>query len=100
MHAHFAPRVHGAEPASLDEDLFRLGDPEAHCQYFGEHGFVGCHDGYGSTVWRLVEFADDAVRITDWTEADLQLSANTQQPPYSPGYGMRERDEAPRGAGA
>jgi hypothetical protein len=92
VHAHFAPRVSGAEPASLDEDLFRLADPRAHCQYFGEHGFVGCHEGYGSTVWRLVEIADDAVRITDWTEADLQLSGNTQQPPYSPGYGMRDQD--------
>ncbi|MDF1543280.1 MAG: heparinase II/III family protein, partial [Anaerosomatales bacterium] len=95
VRAHNAPRVAGREPASLDFDIFRLDDPGARCVYFGEKGFAGYHDGYGVRVWRLVEFGDGQMTVTDWSEdPGVKLVAPDAQsaPPFSPGYGWRERE--------
>ncbi|MCK8114688.1 heparinase II/III family protein [Anaerosoma tenue] len=99
VHAHNAPRIAGREPASLDFDVFRLDDPAARCVYFGDQGFAGYHDGYGVRVWRLVEFDEGQVVVTDWAEdsgVELLPPDTQATPSFSPGYGWRESDE--RGA--
>ena len=93
--AHNVPLVAGLEPASLEFDLFRLGDPGAQCLYFGDRGFVGYHDGYGARVWRMVELTPGSVMITDWCEdpaVHLIAPGTVAIPTFSPGYGWRERE--------
>lgn len=98
--AHFAPRVTGMEPGSLDL-LFSLPDiSQAKCLYFSALGFIGMHRGYGEPVYRVIAFADHYVEIRDYAEgATLEAcqfadrdTANSRHlgPPFSAGYGMRE----------
>ena len=97
VRAHNAPWIEGLEPASLEFDLFRLGDPGARCVYFGERGFVGSHRGYGPQVWRLVEVLTDRVRVVDWCDDPaVRMVVPRPRVAFSPGYGWRERE----GAGA
>jgi hypothetical protein len=107
--AHAAPRVHEREePGQLDQGLFRLSDlARAQCQYFGEHGFVGVHHGYGYPLYRCVEIDDHAVTVTDVVTGPLTLrtedcalcriARGDLRPPgpaFSPGYGTLLRPSA------
>ncbi|MDZ4730669.1 MAG: heparinase II/III family protein [Xanthomonadales bacterium] len=99
--AHFAPRITGREPGDLSL-LFSLPDAsQAKCLYFGRHGFVGTHQGYGKPVYRVVAFEEGHVEIRDYAvagtlEACCFVDTVTAQsrfigPPFSAGYGLRAR---------
>jgi len=99
--AHNVPHLAGREPASLDVDVFRLDDVHATCVYFGERGFAGYHEGYGSRIWRLVEVTEESILITDWSEdPTATLVPPTGGPSPSLGYGIRLRPEDATGGDA
>lgn len=94
--AHHVPRVAGREPANLDRHLFDLRDmAPGECLYFGAHGFLGRHAGYGPYVYRQITLENDAIVIDDFADAELELSDPSPEPlPFSPGYGRLHRREA------
>lgn len=80
VQAHFAPRPAQGEPASLDVGPFLLpNDGEGTCLYFGEHGFIGRHIGYGYAVSRVIRRDSTALLIEDYSNgeelAELALTA-------------------------
>ena len=87
--AHHVPRVPGKEPANLSQGVFDLrGAPQGECLYFGPHGFVGRHAGYGVWVYRMVALENGRVVIKDFSESGLQIADPTPAPlPYSQAYG-------------
>lgn len=96
--AHFAPRIAGMEPGSLAQ-LFSLPDSaQAECLFFGAAGFIGRHQGFGKSVYRVIGFEDHHVEVLDYSaggtlEACDFVDAGTgkrryQSPPFSAGYGM------------
>lgn len=93
VRAHFAPRVEGLEPASLDRGLFSLADEtRAECLYFGENGFIGVHHGYGTPVHRVVQITGDRIVVSDHAPRTLTLAPMLSCPPAgkvlrSHGYG-------------
>ena len=101
--AHFAPQSgDGREPGKLSLGLFRLGDKaKAKCLYFGEHGFVGCHWGFGDPVYRIVTWTQHGLRIIDYQKktsglkigsgSRLRNDQKTDFIPFSKGYGFRMR---------
>lgn len=98
--AHFGPRLHGPEPASLKLGLFRLGsESNASCLYWGSEGFVGRLISAARSVTCSVEFRPDGLVLSygleSWAFADPD-SEHTWQDwlpavPFSPGYGILER---------
>lgn len=93
--AHFAPSLSGKEPSDLGEGIFRLRDTaRAECLEFGDGVFVGRHSGYGELIWRHVKVRDTGVEVLDWYEGAESL-AEWNPPPFSPGYGIRERIAGP-----
>lgn len=104
--AHFVPRHGDAEPATLAAP-FRLEDrARAQTLRFDDDGFLGCHHGFGETVWRRVRLTADSIEVEDLfggtaigaatavTEhrvtAPQQLAALWNLTlPFSPGYGRR-----------
>ena len=95
VRAHFTPQLAHTEPATLELGLFALGPPTgAECRYFGLSGFVGCHRAYGTPVWRAITFNTETIQLSDMADSpEHVLVANeiilANQPPYSPGYGIR-----------
>lgn len=98
--AHFAPQVEGREPGRLDLGRFRLGDDaKAECSYFGREGFIGMHQGYGDTIYRIVRVMEYGVRVIDYIKQSISRGNNNakaglyigklQPPTLSPGYGIR-----------
>lgn len=87
--AHHVPRVTGMEPANLAQGVFNLrGAPRGECLYFGPHGFVGRHAGYGAWVYRMVALDSGRIVIRDFSEGGLQIADPTPAPlPYSQAYG-------------
>jgi hypothetical protein len=87
--AHHVPRVMGKEPAKLSQGVFNLrGAPQGECLYFGPHGFVGRHAGYGAWVYRMVALEGGRIVIHDFSESGLQITDPTPAPlPYSQAYG-------------
>lgn len=87
--AHHVPRVAGREPANLNLGPFDLrGGAEGECVYFGTHGFIGRHAGYGPWVYRIVALEDDGVSVLDFAEGELSLCDPTPSSlPFSSGYG-------------
>ena len=87
--AHHVPRVMGKEPANLAQGVFNLsGSPRGECLYFGPHGFVGRHAGYGAWVYRMVVLEIGRVVIVDFSEGGLKIVDPTpEQLPYSQAYG-------------
>lgn len=87
--AHHVPRVPGLEPANLTQGLFNLrGAPQGECLYFGPHGFVGRHAGYGEWVYRMVVLANGSIVINDFSEGGVEITDPTPEPlPYSQAYG-------------
>jgi hypothetical protein len=72
-------------------------DPRAECIYFGEHGFVGRHYGYGSPVVLHVALMPSSIRIAARSEDGKfrpelpQLDRSGRWRPaagFSPGYGV------------
>lgn len=64
--AHAAPQWPGREPGRLDLGAFRMrDDAKARCLYFGPHGFVGEHWGYGAPVRRRIALTDEGIVISD-----------------------------------
>lgn len=99
VRAHFAPQIDGMEPGDMRE-LFMLADStRARCLYFGSRGFIGCHDGYGRSVYRVINLEDNAIEIRDYADGlplkRCLFSGTSEQPeqfigvPFSPGYGLR-----------
>lgn len=87
--AHHVPRVAGREPANLNLGPFDLrGGAEGECLYFGTHGFIGRHAGYGPWVYRIVALEDGGISILDFAESELSLCDPTPSSlPFSSGYG-------------
>jgi len=87
--AHHVPRVMGKQPAKLSQGVFNLrGAPQGECLYFGPHGFVGRHAGYGAWVYRMVAWESGRIVIHDFSESDLLITDPTPAPlPYSQAYG-------------
>jgi hypothetical protein len=79
----------GMEPANLSQGVFNLrGAPQGECLYFGPHGFVGRHAGYGAWVYRMVALESSRIVIHDFSEDDLHIADPTPTPlPYSQAYG-------------
>jgi len=92
--AHHVPRVIGTVPANLDRGVFDLRDcAEGKCHYFGCHGFIGSHSGYGEDVYRIIELHNDSVEIHDFVEGGLFISNPTPLPlPFSQSYGRILKD--------
>lgn len=99
--AHFAPWRGDAEPAALNLGPFRLDDTaQAEALVFGEQEFIGCHHGFGETVWRRVRIETEAVVIDDSphpTADDIRVGDPAALAallaggvPFSPAYGVRE----------
>lgn len=90
--AHHVPRVAGREPAYLGRGLFDLrGAAEGECLYFGAHGFVGRHAGYGSWVYRIITLESDRITVCDFAEGGLPMADPTpEQLPFSPAYGRAQ----------
>jgi len=106
--AHFVPRHGEAEPARLDLGPFALEDrAEARALRFAEGEFVGCHQGFGETVWRRVLVGDGAVVVEDcWGGTVIGAGTKVEENlvrkpaelaallgpsvPFSPGYGRRD----------
>jgi len=100
--AHYAPRISGREPADLTLGLFELRDRRgAQCLYFAKDGFAGMHEGFGESVYRLVEINGTELIISDYSEGEpLQPcefeAKDGSMPryiglPLSPKYGCRLR---------
>lgn len=71
VQAHFVPRPAQGEPASLDVGPFLLpNDAEGTCLYFGEHGFIGRHTGYGYAVSRVIRRDSNAWMVEDYSNGD------------------------------
>jgi hypothetical protein len=80
VRAHFAPRPMQGEPASLEVGPFMLpDDAEGTCLYFGEHGFIGRHKGYGYAVSRVIRRDSQAWVVEDYSNGeelvDLEMTA-------------------------
>lgn len=95
--AHFAPRLNAKEPARLDLNLFKLEETaHAKCLYFGEMGFIGMHEGYGTPVWRVASIGEKEIRICDYyseladapEEMVIDRCCLPERPAISPGYGI------------
>lgn len=90
----------GLEPGNLKQGLFRLkDDAKAKYLYFGSHGFIGQHSGFGVLVMRVLKLEKNGIHIDDYLE--LQEMGSTPQIipksqsfsqnnslPFSPGYGI------------
>lgn len=87
--AHHVPRVLNRELTNHDLGVFNLsGAPEGECLYFGHYGFVGCHYGYGTPVYRIVAFENKRIVLKDFSENGLKIVDPTPIPlPYSQAYG-------------
>jgi hypothetical protein len=71
VQAHFAPRPAQGEPASLDVGPFLLpNNAKGTCLYFGEHGFIGRHTGYGYAVSRVIRRDSKAWVIEDYSNGE------------------------------
>ena len=85
--AHFVPRPPQGEPASLDVGPFLLpNETEGTCLYFGEHGFIGRHMGYGYAVSRVIRRDSMGWIVEDYSNGEelveLSLAAKgTWLPP-------------------
>ena len=106
VHSHFAPQLPGQEPGNLQQGLFTLPDTaKGQCLGFDAHGFVGCHQGYGDTVYRYLTLSAERITIQDIIEGEPEQGSPTiitctgrkqtiaaLQPSstFSPGYGRRE----------
>jgi|CXWL01.1.fsa_nt_gi hypothetical protein len=87
--AHFAPCVGEKESGDLSLGAFTLGgNPHAAAIYFGVHGFVGTHDGYGSPVYRRITIEDVTVIVTDFSNGSKVNPHTHEKIPYSPAYGI------------
>lgn len=95
VRAHFVPRPLQGEPASLEVGPFLLPrDAEGICLYFGEHGFIGRHMGYGYAVSRVIRRDASAWVIEDYSNGDelVELALSAQGSwltpvPVAPKYG-------------
>ena len=100
--AHFAPRLRDsdAEPGSLTEGTWRLGDQARAILEQATHACLqGRHQGYGGVVHRRIDLFTDSVLIRDWSEDGLSLMPLTEQfaalnrdgsaLPFCPDYGVR-----------
>lgn len=100
--AHFAPRLRDsdAEPGSLTEGTWRLGDQaQAAIELVEPHCLQGRHQGYGVPVHRRVELHSDRLEICDWADGNIallpldeqfrQLDARGCSLPFCPDYGVR-----------
>lgn len=71
VRAHFAPRPAQGEPASLDVGPFLLpNNSEGTCLYFGEHGFIGRHTGYGYALSRVIRRVSRAWVVEDYSNGE------------------------------
>jgi len=92
---HFAPYIDQREPNPIDHNLFQMQDrAQARCLYFGDRGFIGTHEGYGSPVYRLIQVEDERLVIKDEINGPEQLVRldplnPTHGLPFSSGYGIR-----------
>ncbi len=86
---HHAPRVKDREPANLKLGVFDLrGASDGECLYFGPNGFVGRHNGYGSWIYRMIEFREDRIIVRDFSPGGLKIIDPTPIPvPFSHAYG-------------
>lgn len=87
--AHNVPRVENLEPADLTRGVFDLRDcAEGECLYFGPHGFIGTHRGYGILVYRVIELRQDSVVVHDFADGNaLVCDPASVKLPFSQGYG-------------
>lgn len=95
--AHFAPRPVAGEPASLSLNPFRLPPGgEGHCLYFGPAGFIGCHDGFGPRVARVVTWHHGNLLVEDYAHGIMLIDLVEGKPessgwrppvPHAPRYG-------------
>ncbi len=88
--AHFSPHFEGAEPASLDNGLFALGDEASpECLVLGPARFAGRYRAGSHTIWRSIEIGPQQILVTDWSDAkDRSLATlSARQGPVSQGYG-------------
>jgi hypothetical protein len=105
--AHAAPRQGNREPASLSLGMFRLDDTtKARCIAFDADGFLGCHLGFGTAIYRAIRVEPGRIRLRDMADggADWEREIETVilasaeavrrhfdiRVPFSPGYGLRE----------
>ena len=105
--AHASPRQQSREPASLSLGMFRLGDAaKARCIAFDVSGFLGCHLGFGTAIYRAIRIEPNRIRLRDMADgnADWEREIETVtlasaeevrrhfeiRVPFSPGYGLRE----------
>jgi len=104
VRAHFGPWLAtDREPGSLEHGLFRLGDEaRARCLALSASSFLGTHQGYGFSVYRMLEVREKSVLVSDYSEGDpLQTGVqhrlrpwggrDTSLIPPSIGYGIRAR---------
>ncbi|MDH5763414.1 MAG: heparinase II/III family protein [Nitrospinota bacterium] len=93
--AHFAPYIDQREPNPIDHNLFQMRDrAQAQCLYFGDHGFIGMHKGYGSPVYRLIQVEEDKLIIKDGIAGPEKLALLDPLNPtnglsFSSGYGIQ-----------
>ncbi len=97
VNAHFCPGFNGKEPSRLDLHIFRLEEmTHSKCLYFGEKGFIGMHQGYGSPVWRVVSVGENEIRAFDYYSSfaavpeviEMRRESMPRYPSLSPGYGI------------
>lgn len=90
--AHDAPALASAEPGLLTRGLFQIDRARPGvCEYFGDRGFVGYHDGYGKRITRVIELSQNEIVVTDIGPVGGIVDVAAAVPDYSPGYGMRLR---------
>ncbi|MGB0721602.1 MAG: heparinase II/III domain-containing protein [Gammaproteobacteria bacterium] len=112
VRAHFAPRPReaGPEPGSLEHGPWRLGDEaRARMEQVSATCLQGLHHGFGVPVHRRIDIGPDLIRISDWSDGELELIPPAELfgrldedgclLPYCPDYGRRHRPASGAGNG-
>jgi len=91
--AHFAPRMGDKEPGDISIGPFIIGgDPQSKAIYFGVHGFIGKHVGFGSPIYRRISVEDTAVVVTDCAPGGELNQCDYDRILFSPAYGIIQNE--------